>query len=235
MAASGIRDRDSPQQLLHTHLALPVRAVTQTQKLLLFLLPPSIPLFVIHTRTYNQTNREKEINPSPPFYKKNAQGVLVLRHCGVYYLTDNQSLEEQSTRTQIYPHTYTHIPHTLLEPDSLIHCCHGNPIKGGHSGCNSGEISLSLSSAPLSHSLFLLHTHTHTLTFLFFHCQPFLFVSLHYFLFLSHCTPALLVSPLAQLPVRLSPLLRYLFIISPPTSQTNVNMASHLTTSSSCL
>ena len=75
------------------------------------------------------------------------------------------------------------------------------------------EISLSLSST--SHFL----THTHTLALLFFHCQPFLFVSLHYFLFLAHCpSPPLLASPLAPLSTRLSPLLRYLFILSPPAS-----------------
>lgn len=47
---------------------------------------------------------------------------------------------------------HNHIPHTVGA--WLSYCCHGNPIKGGHSGYNSGEIS--------SSPCYLLHTHTHS-------------------------------------------------------------------------
>lgn len=147
----------------------------------------------------------------------------MLRHCGVYCLTDNQSLEEQSTRTQI--HTHIHIPHTLLETDSLIHCCHGNPIKGGHSGCNSGEISLSL----FCPSLPFFHTHT-----------PFFsFTASHFYLSpsITFCSSPIVLLLLSlhhpwctSLPVSL----HYCATFSsphlpPPTSQANVNMSSHFT------
>jgi len=56
--------------------------------------------------------------------------------------SNRQSPEDQGTYIQI--HTHIHIPHTLLKPQSLIYCCHGNPIKGGQSSNNSGKISLPL-------------------------------------------------------------------------------------------
>lgn len=94
------------------------------------------------------------------------------------------------------------------------------------------------SSTSLSFSLSLSVFHTHTHTFLFFHCQPFLFVSLHYFFFLTHCpSPPLLASPLAHLSARLSPLPCYLFIFSPPASrfQAECKYVISLLKSSSCL
>lgn len=94
----------------------------------------------------------------------------------VYCFTDNQSLKEQGRRTHI------HIPHTLLVPHSLIHCCHGNPIKGGQSGNNSGEIILSPFYLSLSLSRSFTHMHPPSLSFTASH---FYFVSLHYF-FLPH-------------------------------------------------
>ena len=177
------------------------------------LLPPTAAPFVIHTRTYYQTNSER--NKLPPTF---SQKIPKMHLChGIVLSVASQTINHLRSGARACTNFYAHIhtPHTLLEPDSLIHCCHGNPIKGGHSGCNSGEISLLY----LSISLSFTHTHTHTHTFLFFHCQPFLFVSLHYFLFLAHCpSPSLLASPLLHLSARLSPLLCYVFIFSPPAS-----------------
>lgn len=135
----------------------------------------------------------------------------MLWYHSVYCFTDNQSLKEQGRRTHI------HIPHTLLVPHSLIHCCHGNPIKGGQSGNNSGEIILSPFYLSLSLSLVLSHTCIH-LPFLSLPAISILSPSIT-FSFLTHCpSPPLLASPLAHLSARLSPLLCYLFIFSPPGS-----------------
>lgn len=177
------------------------RATTHTEKHLLYSsFPPSVCLSFIQGRMTKQTEKGNKL---PPILKKKhpAQGALVFQHCAVYYLTNNQSLGEQSTCTQ--NNTHTHIPHTLLESDSLIQCCHGNPIKGDT------QAATPVKSACLSAPRSLSFRHT----FLFFHCQPFLFVSLHYSLFLAHCTsPGLLASPLAQLSALLSLLLCHLFI-----------------------
>lgn len=123
-------------------------------------------------------------------------------------------------RAHKFAHIHIHIPHTLLEPDSLIHRCHGNPIKGGHSGCNSGEISLSF--FYLSLSLCLSHTHKHlpflSLPVISICLSPLLSLPYLFLLSLHHpwCT---------SLPVSLQ--YCYLFIFSPSTSQVNVNMSSH--------
>lgn len=139
----------------------------------------------------------------------------------VYCFTDNQSLKEQGRRTHI------HIPHTLLVPHSLIHCCHGNPIKGGQSGNNSGEIILS----PFYLSLSLSFFHTHASTFPFFHCQPFLFC-LPPLLFPSSPIVLLLLSLHHPWHTSLAVSLHYYatfssFHLQAPTSQVNVNMSSH--------
>lgn len=88
-----------------------------------------------------------------------------------------------SASTHDFIHTLPHTTHTLLELDSLIHCCHGNPIKGGHSDCNSGEICLSL----FYLSLCLSFTHT----YLFFHCQGLPFVSSITFLLSFSSSPCI--------------------------------------------
>jgi len=168
------------------------------------------------------TKQTVEGNKLPPTsFTKNAQGALVLRYRTVYFLTDNQSLEEESPRTHI------HIPQTLLESDSLIHCCHGNPIKGGHSGCKCGEISLSLF---YLFSLFLSHTHTHT--FLFSHFLPSHFYLSPSITFSSSPIVLLLLSLHHPWCTSLPVSLHYCATFSsshlpPPTSKANVNMSSN--------
>ena len=119
------------------------------------LLPPTAAPFVIHTRTYYQTNSER--NKLPPTF---SQKIPKMHLChGIVLSVASQTINHLRSGARACTNFYAHIhtPHTLLEPDSLIHCCHGNPIKGGHSGCNSGEISLLY----LSISLSFTHTHTH--------------------------------------------------------------------------
>ena len=187
------------------------------------LLPPTAAPFVIHTRTYYQTNSER--NKLPPTF---SQKIPKMHLChGIVLSVASQTINHLRSGARACTNFYAHIhtPHTLLEPDSLIHCCHGNPIKGGHSGCNSGEISLLY----LSISLSFTHTHTHTPSFSFtashFYLSPsitfssspivLLRLSLHH----PCCT---------SLPVSLHYCATFSSSHLPPrTSQANVNMSSH--------
>ena len=129
--------------------------------------------------------------------------------------TVSQTINYLRTRVCAHKFIHIHMPHTLLEPQSLIHCCHGNPIKGGQSGNNSGEISLSLFYLSLTCPFTHVHTPSFSFTASHFYLSPTITLSLPHPLSFS---PLLLASPLAHLSARLSPLLCCLFIFSPPAS-----------------
>lgn len=154
--------------------------------------PAPSPSLVIHSRTHEQTNGG-EGNKLPPVLEETIRHKLDFgsaRVCASCCI-----LSRKQSVTWGAEHVHSHTPHTRLESDSLVRCCHGNPIKGDT------QATL-VKSARLSAPLRLVPSDTPS-------------SSSAASRLCSSPSVALLASPLAQLSALLSSLPSYLFILSP--------------------
>lgn len=122
------RDMTRTQQVLHIHFALPERATTQPGRLL----SSSPPFSFIQGRPVKHRVKARLLLT---LWYKTCTWCTCVSYC---VLSRRQSITWRAEHMHInsytnWTHTHKHT-HRRLEPGSLIRCCHGNPIKRGHSG-----------------------------------------------------------------------------------------------------